>query len=142
MMGSEKGRGMPLYELTERGLTRLPAPGFSALGLYERADIQRLLRDDISVLGEDLLVISEEFGEWEDARRRIDLLALDKAGRLVVIEIDEVRGACRSTGATGHGDWAGTRAWRHPGRDVRWRVHGERARGRRTKLDRRRPIET
>src|SRR5439155_24310739 len=53
----------------------------------ERTDIQRLLRDDIAVLGEDLLVVSEEFREWEDARRRIDLLALDKAGRLVVIEI-------------------------------------------------------
>lgn len=78
---------MPLYEVTEQGLARRPVTGFAALGLYERADIQRLLRDDISVLGEDLLVISEEFGEWEDARRRIDLLALDKAGRLAVIEI-------------------------------------------------------
>ena len=36
---------------------------------------------------EELLVIAEEFGNWEDARRRIDLLALDKAGRLVVIEL-------------------------------------------------------
>ncbi len=35
----------------------------------------------------DLFVIAEEFGNWEDARRRIDLLALDKAGRLVVIEL-------------------------------------------------------
>ena len=40
-----------------------------------------------SALDEDLFVIAEEFGNWEDARRRIDLLALDKAGRLVVIEL-------------------------------------------------------
>ena len=32
-------------------------------------------------------MVAEEFGNWEDARRRIDLLALDKNGRLVVIEI-------------------------------------------------------
>lgn len=55
--------------------------------MYERRDLQRLLRDRISALGEDLLVIAEEFGEWQDARRRIDLLALDSDGRLVVIEI-------------------------------------------------------
>jgi len=48
------------------------------LGLYERADLQRLIRDDISALDEDLRVIAEEFGNWEDARRRIDLLALEQ----------------------------------------------------------------
>jgi hypothetical protein len=40
-----------------------------------------LVRDDVSALDEDLLVIAEEFGNWEDARRRIDLLAVDKGGR-------------------------------------------------------------
>ena len=78
---------MPLYEVTEDGLKRQAVAGFAALGMYERADLQRLLRDDISALDEGLLVISEEFGAWEDARRRIDLLALDKQGRLVVIEL-------------------------------------------------------
>ena len=53
-----------------------------------------LLRDAISALGEDLLVVAEEFGHWEDARRRVDLLALDRAGHLVVIELkrDETGG--------------------------------------------------
>ena len=78
---------MPLYQVTEEGLKRRPPAAFAALGMYERADLQRLLRDDISALDEDPFVISEEFGNWEDARRRIDLLALDKAGRLVVIEV-------------------------------------------------------
>ena len=78
---------MPLYEVTDTGLRHHEAGTFKALGLYERADLQRLLRDDIAALADDLLVIAEEFGEWEDARRRIDLLALDKTGRLVVIEL-------------------------------------------------------
>lgn len=78
---------MPLYEITDDGLEQRPPAGFAALEMYERQDLQRLLRDQISALGEDLLVISEEFGNWQDARRRIDLLALDKEGRLVVIEI-------------------------------------------------------
>jgi hypothetical protein len=78
---------MPLYEVTDLGLRRHDAGAFKDLGLYETADLQRLLRDDISVLADDLRVVAEEFGEWEDARRRIDLLALDKSGRLVVIEL-------------------------------------------------------
>jgi len=78
---------VPLYEVMDDGLKRRPPAAFAALGMYEKADLQRLLRDDISALDEDLFVIAEEFGNWEDARRRIDLLALDKAGRLVVIEL-------------------------------------------------------
>jgi hypothetical protein len=78
---------MPLYEVGEEGLHRRPTADFATLAMYEREDLQRLIRDEISALGEDLLVIAEEFGNWEDARRRIDLLALDKTGRLVVIEL-------------------------------------------------------
>jgi hypothetical protein len=78
---------MPLYEMTNEGLTPRPSAAFAELGIKERQDIQRLLRDDIGVLDEDLLVIAEEFGNWEDARRRIDLLAIDRDGRLVVIEL-------------------------------------------------------
>jgi hypothetical protein len=32
-------------------------------------------------------VIAEEFSEWEDSRRRIDLLGGDRDGNLVVIEL-------------------------------------------------------
>jgi hypothetical protein len=78
---------VPLYEVTDDGLVSRPVATFSDLGLYERHDLQRLLRESISVLGEDLLVVAEEFGSWEDSRRRIDLLALDRGGHLVVIEL-------------------------------------------------------
>ncbi len=78
---------MPLFELTQDGLETKPSSRFATLGIRERQDLQRRLREDISVLGEDLMVIAEEFGEWEDARRRIDLLAIDPDGHLVVIEL-------------------------------------------------------
>ncbi len=74
---------VPLYEVMDDGLKRRPPAAFAALGMYEKADLQRLLRDDISALDEDLFVIAEEFGNWEDARRRIDLLALSAARTLV-----------------------------------------------------------
>jgi RecB family endonuclease NucS len=78
---------MPLYEISGRTLLAHEVAEFQALQLYERDDLQRLLRDNIDVLGDDLLVIGEEVSNWEDARRRIDLLAIDRSGRLVVIEI-------------------------------------------------------
>jgi hypothetical protein len=78
---------VPLFEISGSGITRHSAASLADLGLRERQDLQRLLRDDIRVLDQNLLVVAEEFGNWEDARRRIDLLALDKEGRLVVIEL-------------------------------------------------------
>jgi hypothetical protein len=53
----------------------------------ERADLQRLLKANIGVVAPDVLVIDEEFGEWEDSKRRIDLLGIDRDANLVVIEL-------------------------------------------------------
>jgi hypothetical protein len=78
---------VPLYEVAADRLVPHTPERFQGLNVYERTDLQRLLRDDISVIDPDLLVISEEFGNWEDARRRIDLLAIDRDARLVVIEL-------------------------------------------------------
>jgi hypothetical protein len=39
---------VPLYEVTEAGLVARPVTSFADLGLYERHDIQKLLRDAIS----------------------------------------------------------------------------------------------
>lgn len=81
---------MPLFEITKDSLRDIPATGFDAAHLRERADLQRLLRDRIDVISPDTLVIAEEFCDWEDSKRRIDLLGLDKSGSLVVIELKRV----------------------------------------------------
>lgn len=90
-------RPLALYEITDRGMQARAPVGFAALALHEPRDLQRLLREDISVLDADLLVVAEEFSRWQDARRRIDLLALDKNGHLVVIEL-------KRTDDAGHAD--------------------------------------
>ncbi|MFM8577237.1 MAG: DUF4268 domain-containing protein [Planctomycetaceae bacterium] len=78
---------MPLYELTPTTFRPVPEASFAAMGIGERSDIQRLLRTQIDVLDDDLYVLTEEFGEWEDSKRRIDLLAIDSEANLVVIEL-------------------------------------------------------
>jgi hypothetical protein len=54
---------------------------------FANGDLQRLLRDQVSVIAPDVLVVSEEFGEWDDSKRRIDLLGVDREANLVVVEL-------------------------------------------------------
>lgn len=78
---------MSLYEITSESLKPVPQTTFDQAGLRERADLQRLLRKQIDVILPETLIIAEEFGEWEESKRRIDLLGLDKKANLVVIEL-------------------------------------------------------
>lgn len=78
---------MPLYEMTSDDFRPIIRTTFSQQKVKERDDLQRLLRKQIEVLDEDLYVLSEEFGDWEDSKRRIDLLAMDQQANLVVIEL-------------------------------------------------------
>ena len=78
---------MAIYELEEDKIKKVDVSTFSALGLKERQDLQSLLRTQIDVIADDVLVISEEFNEWEGSSRSIDLLAVDRSANLVVIEL-------------------------------------------------------
>lgn len=78
---------MGLYRVATDKLESVPRTTFAAENLLERKDLQRLLRRDITPIGEDLMVIDEEYGDWEESNRRIDLLCLNKSGGLVVVEI-------------------------------------------------------
>lgn len=78
---------MPVFEYTTNKLEELSVTRFNEVGIREREDLQRLLRDQIEVVEPDLLIISEEFSEWDESRRRIDLLAVDSSANLVVIEL-------------------------------------------------------
>ena len=72
--------------LSENRLVRLEKRRFDNLNLQERPHLQEWLVQTPEALGEDLLVIQKEFDGFADTRERLDLLALDKEGRLVVIE--------------------------------------------------------
>lgn len=78
---------MPIFRVSESSMEKVPETTFAQERLLERRDLQRLLKADISVLSPDLMVIAEEYGDWEDSSRRIDLLCLDKQAYLVVVEL-------------------------------------------------------
>lgn len=63
---------------------------FSDLGFTERKHLQEWLENYPQALtqgdGDELLIIQKEFDGFDDTRERLDLLAIDKDGNLVIIE--------------------------------------------------------
>lgn len=78
---------MALFEMNGEALTSVAATNFAAEGVWERRDLQRVLRDNIDALDDSLLVVAEEFGDFEGSDRRIDLLCVDRDGQMVVVEL-------------------------------------------------------
>ena len=78
---------MAIYEFNKERMVKLSETSFAQEQIMERQDLQRLLRDQIDAVYPDTLIIAEEFGQWEDSYRRIDLLGLDKQANLVVFEL-------------------------------------------------------
>lgn len=64
----------------------LEEKGFPDLGFQERDHLQEWLANEPSALGEDLLIIQKEFDGFDGTAERLDLLAIDKQQRLVLIE--------------------------------------------------------
>jgi len=67
-------------------IIKLKEVRFSDLGFSERDHLQEWLANQPDALGEDLLIIQKEFAGFDDTMERLDLLALDKSGALVIIE--------------------------------------------------------
>lgn len=59
---------------------------FAELGFKERNNLQEWIAKMPSCLGEELLIIQKEFAGFSDTQERLDLLAVDKQGSLVLIE--------------------------------------------------------
>jgi len=59
---------------------------FTALGFREREHLQEWIAKYPNSLGEELLIIQKEFAGFDKTSERLDLLALDKQGSLVIIE--------------------------------------------------------
>ncbi len=77
-----------MFELNQEDnrISKLTARTFSELNIKEREHLQEWIANKPSVLGEELLIIQKEFSGFSETKERLDLLALDKNGSLVIIE--------------------------------------------------------
>ena len=67
-------------------LERIETVTFNEIKCKERQDLQEWIVSNPAVLGEELLIIQKEFDGFDSTHERLDLLALDKQGNVVVIE--------------------------------------------------------
>lgn len=78
---------MPIFVVGDGTIQQLTETTFAQESMLERRDLQRLLRSHISAIARDTLVVAEEFDQWQESGRRIDLLAIDRDANVVVIEL-------------------------------------------------------
>lgn len=64
----------------------LAKTSFYDVNKKEKAHLQEWIAKNPVILGEELLIIQKEFQGFIDTKERLDLLALDKKGNLVIIE--------------------------------------------------------
>lgn len=67
-------------------IMKIESKTFHDFGFKEREHLQEWIANYPECLGEELLIIQKEFDGFNDTNERLDLLALDKSGTLVVIE--------------------------------------------------------
>lgn len=78
---------MGIFNISNNRIETVHKTDFQSNRILERTHLQNYLRDKIEIISPDTLIISEEFSEWDESKRRIDLLGIDKEANLIVIEL-------------------------------------------------------
>jgi hypothetical protein len=81
-----KGNDMYKVNKQKKTLEKICETTFNEIKCKERYDLQEWIVSNPSILGEELLIIQKEFSGFENTNERLDLLAMDRYGNLVVIE--------------------------------------------------------
>ena len=78
---------MAIYNFKDNEMEKINTTSFNNEKILERRHLQAALKKNIDIVAPNCMIIAEEFSEWSDSQRRIDLLAIDKEANLVVIEL-------------------------------------------------------
>lgn len=77
---------MYIVNKDDRSIVKIDQTTFSEENLQERYDLQEWIDKNPLCLGESLLIIQKEFAGFDKTNERLDLLAIDTKGNIVVIE--------------------------------------------------------
>ncbi|HTM67354.1 MAG TPA: hypothetical protein VL093_13585 [Flavipsychrobacter sp.] len=78
---------MSIYKINQDKIVPLVKTTFANEKIREELHLQKFIVNSIEVIDPNLFVVCTEYSNWQDSRREIDILALDKEANLVVIEI-------------------------------------------------------
>jgi len=76
-----------VYDKRKKSIAPCKETEFRTHGLLERQDLAKWIESNPAILGEELLIVTSEYDRFDKTNERLDLLALDKDGNLVVIEL-------------------------------------------------------
>ncbi len=76
-----------IYDSKEKLFSSREETDFRSHEILERKDIEKWVIESPELLGEDLLIITTEYDKFDKTKERLDLLALDRNGKLVVVEL-------------------------------------------------------
>jgi len=77
---------MYMVNKDDKSIVKIEQTSFSDENLQERYDLQEWIDKNPECLGEPLLIIQKEFAGFDKTNERLDLLALDTKGNIIVIE--------------------------------------------------------
>lgn len=77
---------MFLIDKAKNRISEIEEKTFIDLGFKERENLQEWIVNNPTFFGEKLLIIQKEFDGFDDTRERLDIMALDESGNIVVIE--------------------------------------------------------
>ena len=75
------------FQHSNNEIQQISETSFGQEGILERQDLQQALKQNIEAIVPDVLIVAEEYSEWNQSRKRIDLLALDRNANLIIIEL-------------------------------------------------------
>lgn len=76
-----------VFDKKSKTLNACKETNFKNHNLLERQDLEKWIENYPEMLGEDLLILTTEYDRFDKTNERLDLLALDKEGNLVIIEL-------------------------------------------------------
>lgn len=93
-------------------LSKVEPLAFSDIGIKERQDLQEWVLENPDLLGEPLLVVTSEYDKFDKSSKRLDVLALDKTGSLVIVELKlETQGSLADLQAIRYAAFCSTMTW-------------------------------
>ncbi len=76
-----------IYDKKNKKFLASEETDFRTHEVMERRDIEKWVINFPEILGEELLIITTEYDKFDKTKERLDLLAIDKNGKLVIVEL-------------------------------------------------------
>jgi len=75
------------YDKKTKDISIYDETDFKSQNILERQDIEKWVESYPDILSEELLILTTEYDKFDKTNERLDLLAIDKLGNLVIIEL-------------------------------------------------------